>query len=58
MSEIVKRPAERDAFCRGCDITIKKGSLMITTYSRRNRGQNIHFCIECAKNIGKMGSKE
>jgi hypothetical protein len=31
---------------------------MITTYSRRNRGQNIHFCIECAKNIGKMGSKE
>ena len=56
MSEIVKREAERDAFCRGCDVTIKRGTLMISTYSRRNRGQYIHFCIDCAEKIGEMAN--
>ncbi len=48
------REAKRDAFCRGCDTNIEKGDHMVTTYSRRNRGQNIHFCVDCAKEIGRM----
>lgn len=52
--DIKRREAQRDAFCRGCDKTIKKGEDMITTYSFRNRGQHIHFCLSCAKVIGEM----
>lgn len=48
------REAQRDAFCRGCDAKIKKGEHMVTTYSWRNRGQNIHFCVACAEEIGEM----
>lgn len=54
MYDIMRRKAERNAFCRGCDNTIKKGTDMVTTYSFRNRGQNIHFCINCAEKIGKL----
>ena len=48
------REAQRDAFCRGCDTKIKKGQPMVSTYSWRNRGQNIHFCVACAEEIGEM----
>jgi hypothetical protein len=41
------RPAERDAFCRYCDEVIKKGDDMLSFYSYRNRGQNIHLHPEC-----------
>jgi len=27
---------------------------MVTTYSSRNRGQSIHFCMKCAKQIGEL----
>lgn len=54
MDDIVRRKAERNAFCRGCDRTIKKGTDMVTTYSFRNRGQSIHFCVKCAKQIGEL----
>lgn len=53
-SPIQFREAQRDAFCRGCDVKIKKGEHMVTTYSLRNRGQNIHFCTACAEEIGEM----
>jgi hypothetical protein len=48
------RLAQREAFCRGCDATIKKGDSMFTTYSHRNRGQNIHFCMKCVEEIHEM----
>jgi hypothetical protein len=55
MSESIKRrPAERNAFCRGCDNTIVKGEDLIYTYSFRNTGQNIYFCVACAKKIGDL----
>ena len=54
MDPITKRQAERNAYCRGCDKLIKKGEEMVTTYSSRNRGQNIHFCVNCAKQIGDL----
>lgn len=55
MSDSIKRrPAEREAFCRGCDKKIVKGEDLIYTYSFRNRGQNIYFCVGCAKKIGDL----
>lgn len=55
---IVRRQVERQAFCRGCDEIIEKGSEMISTFSYRNRGQNIHFCLKCALEIGVLANKE
>lgn len=51
--DINRRQAQREAFCRGCDDKIEKGEEMISTYSIRNRGQNIYFCLKCAKDIGE-----
>ena len=48
------RQAERSAYCRGCDKEIAKGEMMVSTYSRRNRGQHIHFCLDCTENIGEL----
>ena len=55
---IERREAQRKAFCRGCDKTIKIGEEMVSTYSFRNRGQNIHFCLDCAKEIGELAMEE
>ena len=55
---IERREAQRKAFCRGCDKTIQVGEDMISTYSFRNRGQNIHFCLDCAKEIGELAMEE
>lgn len=52
--KIQLRPAERTAYCRGCDKELLKGELMISTYSSRNRGQHIHFCLDCAEEIGRL----
>ncbi len=52
--EIIKRKAQRDSNCRGCDRDLVKGDDIIYTYSFRNRGQNIIFCMDCAKLIGKL----
>lgn len=54
MSEIIKRKAERECHCRGCDVSVPKGSPIIYTYSSRNRGQNIIFCLACANTIGHL----
>ena len=48
------RPAKRVAFCRGCDKEIQIGEELITTYSFRNRGQHIYFCMDCAKKISVL----
>tara|TARA_R110000782_G_scaffold251407_1_gene338970 strand:+ start:873 stop:1796 length:924 start_codon:yes stop_codon:yes gene_type:complete len=56
--EIVKRKIQRDGFCRGCGFTIDKGTEIIYTYSSANRGQNIIFCLPCAKHIGGLANKE
>ncbi len=53
-TEIVKRKAERNAYCRGCDNEIKRGEKMVYTYSNRNRGQSIPICLKCAKTIGEL----
>lgn len=52
--EIVRRKVERESHCRGCDKTLFKGNVIIYTYSHRNRGQNIIFCMSCAELIGKL----
>lgn len=55
--DIVRRPAQRSAFCRGCDKEIARGVDMISTYSFRNTGMWIHFCLKCAVEIGKLAEK-
>ena len=52
-----RRQAERDAFCRSCDRVIKKGEDMVSMYSCRNRGQNIHLCLDCSDFIGKIAKE-
>lgn len=52
--KIKLRPAERTAFCRGCDKEMHKGEYLVATYSHRNRGQSIFFCLECADDIGNL----
>lgn len=54
MSNPEFRKAERDAFCRSCDKPIKKGTDMISWYSHRNQGMNIHLCLPCAEGIGAL----
>lgn len=56
--DIVKRVAQRNAFCRGCDDVIKRGDEMISTYSFRNTGQHIHFCLHCAVVMGELATGE
>jgi hypothetical protein len=55
--DITRRAAQRPAFCRGCDKKIDKGEDMITTYSFRNTGQHIHFCLACAEKIGELAEE-
>jgi hypothetical protein len=54
---IERRPAQRTAFCRGCDKKIAKGDDMISTYSFRNTGMWIHFCLHCAEKIGELAKE-
>jgi hypothetical protein len=49
-----KRRIERPGFCRGCDKKLEVGTLIVSMYSHRNRGQHIHFCGECAMEIGAL----
>jgi len=51
------RQAERTAFCRGCDKKIKPKTYMLSMYSYRNRGQNIHFCLDCVDKIHEMNTE-
>ena len=46
--------AERTCYCRGCDTKMSKGADMVFTHSWRNRGQNIMFCIDCARYISEL----
>jgi hypothetical protein len=56
--EIVRRKVQRDCFCRGCDVELKKDvDEGIFTHSFRNRGQNIIFCIDCGHVIGDLASE-
>lgn len=48
------RPAQREAHCRGCDKIIRRGEDMFATYSSRNRGQSIYFCLTCVDLITAM----
>ena len=55
---IERRQLKRKAFCRGCDKEMMVEEEVITTYSFRNRGQHIYFCIDCAEKIGKLAYEE
>lgn len=57
-NDIVRRQAQRPANCRGCDKDLVVGEDIIYTYSMRNRGQNILFCLDCAKLIGELTKDE
>jgi hypothetical protein len=53
--QIVRRKtASHAASCRGCDECMPKGTEVVSTFSWRNRGQNIYFCIPCAQIIGQL----
>jgi len=54
MTSIEQRDIERTGFCRGCDIQLEKGTPIIYTYSHRNRGQSIIFCLDCGELIGDL----
>ena len=46
------RLAEQTACCRVCDKSIqRKVDYMVSWYSFRNRGQNIHICPTCIKTL-------
>lgn len=48
-----KRQAERDAFCRACNGSIKKGEEMVSWYSTRGQGMHIHLHLKCAEKIAE-----
>ena len=52
--KIVRRNVERHCFCRGCDKKMNPGEEAIYTYSFRNRGQHIFFCLDCADEISNL----
>ena len=55
--DIIRRKAKNNCYCRGCDKELKRDiDEVIYTYSIRNRGQNIIFCLSCALRIGKLAS--
>lgn len=52
MSSPEYRLAEQTAHCRVCDREIiRKQDYMVSWYSFRNRGQNIHICPSCVKTL-------
>lgn len=55
--DLERRKCERTCFCRNCDKEMVKGTEVIYTYSMRNRGQNIFFCLDCAKLIGELANE-
>lgn len=55
-SPIEKREAQRKGYCRGCDCQFQPGEQIIATYSWRNRGQHIFFCLPCGEEIGTLAS--
>jgi len=57
VDSIIRRKAERTCMCRGCDKEMKKGTDLIYTYSLRNRGMTIFFCMQCAKIIGELSNE-
>jgi uncharacterized protein YlaI len=52
--EINRRKILRTAYCRGCDKEMNSGTEVIATYSFRNRGQHIYFCLSCSEIIGNL----
>ena len=49
------RLAKRDCYCRGCDKVLKRDTdMLLATYSFRNRGQYIYFCVDCVKEMNKL----
>lgn len=49
-----KVAANSGAYCRCCDSKLPKGTDMISFYSMRERGVNVHLCISCCKEINKQ----
>ena len=55
MSNLNFRKAKRDCFCRGCDRLLEKNlDDLVSTYSFRNRGQHIYFCISCVREMFRL----
>ncbi len=55
---IERRLTKRKAWCRGCNKEMPIVTEIIYTYSSINRGQNILFCLDCAKEIGELANAE
>lgn len=58
MSDVVKRKAQRLAYCRVCDDEIPIGQVMVSWYSHRNRGQNIFLHLHCAEAVGNLAKNK
>ena len=56
--DIERRVTNRGCTCRGCDTYIYKGDEVIHTYSPRNRGQQIYFCLPCGREIGRLAKPQ
>lgn len=39
------------SFCRGCDEELPINTRVFYTYSHRNRGQHVLFCMNCLEKI-------
>lgn len=48
------RSLERDGYCRDCDGRIKRGDMVVSGYSYRNRGMSMHFHPECLKKMFEL----
>lgn len=59
MSKPEFRLAKQNSHCRVCDKVITaKIDTMVTWYSHRNRGQNIHICPECVVDLYNLIQEE
>jgi len=52
--EIQRIQTERMVYCRGCSREIESEEELIRTYSFRATGIYLHFCLDCAKQIGEL----
>ena len=40
------------AYCRCCDVKMPNGTDMVSFWSHRGRGMNVHLCLDCSREIG------
>lgn len=54
---IERREAKRPCYCRGCGNEIGVGQEIVVTRTYTNRGGQIIFCLDCAKEVGRLANE-